>query len=352
MKKINPDVQEWVIRQQRNEQKRSKKAKHKKNIIRSHSFLAPVDFSLYNRKSADKTLRFINKIKSFNSHDVDLIILNFVNTTSITAAATLCLHSTVSVIKQFNKGVRFRYINVKDPLHNELLSSLGFLREDVDISDEAITIPNLLPIRTGVAHDAGHSVNKVVTDMDKTFYSGELEADLEKRNVVYQAIHEALLNITNHAYEDFEDKFLRLFGERWWVLGHQINDQIHIALYDLGHGIPVTLPKQSGYEKVRGIVSEFLPLGNDCAMIKAATEFRRSRYEQEGSGRGTGLDRIMRFAKNNPQGLLWIFSNKGTYLYDNVSVNKKSETMYDSKHSINGTLIQWNISLPSSTERK
>ncbi|MBL1142715.1 MAG: hypothetical protein HND53_11855 [Proteobacteria bacterium] len=355
MKKLDPDTQNWLKYEQLRDFKRKKKnsrRRSRKHAAREKYFYAvPDSFSLYDKDTANITLNFINQIRNINVEqlNMNLIIINFINTRKITAAAVICLHATISIMRRYNKDLKVKAINIRSSVEKELLKSSGFLREDINITDKDVTVPHLMPIRTGLAHDAGKSISKVVDDMNTAFYSGELDKDenLGKRDLIHQAIHEAILNVSNHAYDDYDADFVTSIGERWWVLGQQIGNQIHVLFYDYGHGIPVTLPRQKGFHKLLNLINTYLPYGNDCAMIKAATELKRSRHEAEGvEGRGTGLDRILRFARKNPRGVVWIFSNKGSYLYESYK-KEGAETMYDLKSSVNGTLIQWNIELPN-----
>ena len=149
------------------------------------------------------------------------------------------------------------------------------------------------------------------------------------------------MNVCQHAYQyplqDSQESTDSTEG-RWWMFAQQINNQLYLLLADMGDGIPKTLPKIDNWEKIR----PSLPFTDDDSnMIMAATQLERSQSEE--SGRGFGLQDIINFAKNNPGGEIMIYSNKGLYSYDS-----KEEKPIEHKHSLNGTLIQWKISLGES----
>ena len=148
-----------------------------------------------------------------------------------------------------------------------------------------------------------------------------------------------MLNVSQHAYIESGSDLVDKIGKRWWIYAQQFEDQLYIAFCDRGVGIPETLPRHGHWEKIRAL-GKIVGLDDDAAMIQAAMEFGRSGAETE--GRGLGLQDILNFANENPEGILWIFSRYGLYKKEK---GKDKPTLRNYRRSISGTLIQWQVSL-------
>lgn len=78
----------------------------------------------------------------------------------------------------------------------------------------------------------------------------------------------------------------------------------------------------------------------DTSLIEIAVESNRSKTKL--SHRGKGLKDMLDLVKNGTVGGFRIFSNKGAFDYN---TSNKKEFGKDFKTAINGTIIQWQISV-------
>lgn len=298
--------------------------------------MAPTMLSLYTKKEFEVTVSFCESVLRAWKENKQRILINFANTDFITAPAQLYLHSKFATLRRTtgNRTVISRMRADNDLSH--LLDQTGFLRESYTGLDTGYNVQDVLPI-TSSTHQ---KVKKVVEMMDNTFYGGTLDESPETKALVHTAVSEAMLNVIQHAYPNEKDSIVRKIGKRWWIIGQKIGSQLYLAFCDNGHGIPKTLPANDRWEQFRLVASRFVGKGADCSLIKAAMEIGRSR--SEASGRGEGLYQILEYVLNNPRGTLWVFSNRGVYSYNSETGD---ETFRESKRSISGTLIQWNVSV-------
>ena len=112
--------------------------------------------------------------------------------------------------------------------------------------------------------------------------------------------------------------------------------------YDQGAGIPATLPTSDVVERLR----EYFDFWPDSRKIEAAMEVGRS---ATGSAeRGKGLQNLLEFAKGHTEGRLSIYSLKGMYRMiarGEGAVQQTEILKRDHSNSINGTLIEWEVTL-------
>lgn len=342
MKKISPEQRERQIildrtRQIRNA-KRNKRKKSKRSIfikISDHIVLPVMgNFSLYSDNEYSPSINFIEEIKTLLKNKKK-ILLDFNVTENVTAAAMLRLHAEISTWQRYHSQnlARIRLGKAKSTVRY-MLENSGFLSE----YDDPASTPSrkeILTMRTGT--DAKGHLKSITNTMNDCFYSGGLSE--QERSDLYKGINEAMLNVSQHAYSESVSDLVDRIGKRWWIYAQQFDDQLYIAFCDRGVGIPETLPRHGRWEKIRSL-GKIVGLDDDAAMIQAAMEFGRS--EAETAGRGLGLQDVLKFANENPEGILWIFSRYG--LYKNEK-GKEKPILRNYKKSIEGTLIQWQISL-------
>lgn len=163
---------------------------------------------------------------------------------------------------------------------------------------------------------------------------------------LYRAITEAMINVGQHAYPKNQRKKYKIRNE-WWMSGHvNLNsNKLVIIFCDLGVGIPTTLPKIHGLEKIVSALS-LLPgiKPNDAEMIKAGMEIGRTSTGL--AGRGKGLNDLRKFVDDTGGGELNIFSRKGHYQY----LVDSPEILYNHRYSIGGTLIKWSVPINNVTD--
>jgi hypothetical protein len=157
---------------------------------------------------------------------------------------------------------------------------------------------------------------------------------------VYRAMTEAMTNVGHHAYATKSVRVASL-RDRWWVFAtlNVVSNMFVLVFYDVGVGIPKTLPRKYTMEMIRGVLSMlpgFLP--DDGQMIAAAMEIGRTRTDLD--NRGKGLVDLARLIDRVGAGKMQIFSRNGSYTY---SGGKSSYV--NGPGFLEGTLIEWRLPL-------
>lgn len=164
-----------------------------------------------------------------------------------------------------------------------------------------------------------------------TEISGPVRAD----NFIYDGLIEALKNSRQHAYTD-ESRWYGVDAGTWFMSGSytRSTSTLTAAVFDLGVGVPQTLPRTGLWEHIR----PYLSGADDAEMIAAAMKYGRSRTERQ--ERGNGIPTMMRILDHH-KGYLRILSGTGEVTYDSIS---RKVTPKNHMVPIGGTLIEWSIS--------
>jgi hypothetical protein len=125
------------------------------------------------------------------------------------------------------------------------------------------------------------------------------------------------------------------------------DDQLSVAICDLGIGIPSSLKqgRRWSIDQVFDFVDKIGLGRKDSYFIKAAMVLGRSRTNEE--HRGKGLPELKTVIESVGAGYLKIFSDRGFYYY---STKDNKEDFGDFSTSIPGTLIQWKIPVPKASD--
>ena len=212
---------------------------------------------------------------------------------------------------------------------------LGLRRPKTSWSSEGMTFLPFLSGRVGEA-DAGAKARLLRINIEQMVGRPII------RTALFDGLSEAITNAGQHAYREVEDK-----NRRFWWLSASFDDhsqELRVAFYDKGHGIPKTLKSHELFASIR----EFFTEWSDAKKIQAAMELGRTSSGK--AERGKGLQNLIEFAKAHPKGLLSITSLRGTYselhrrgpgpVPSKPEISMKSHT-----NSIGGTLIEWSVSL-------
>lgn len=165
------------------------------------------------------------------------------------------------------------------------------------------------------------------------------------------ALSEAMINVSRHAYEEIHKFQYRHVG-KWWVTAsaNRKNRVLTIVIYDQGASIPVTFPNKNWSQAVRDFLSNAInstpefDFQNDSAYIEGA--MRPGNTQTDEVNRGLGLPEMKDLVDICGTGRLTIYSRGGV-----VSYKPGADTQILSHpHSIGGTLIEWILRLPESTE--
>ncbi|HHB1425708.1 TPA: ATP-binding protein [Serratia odorifera] len=324
-----------------------KKSPSKKNV---EYIRFPSSFSIY---STDKdssyrdTMNIIHAISRLSRSQSKKVHLDFSQTKSIKVASVLVLYATIELsIKQ---GVNFKIVSF--PMEykaTRVIKRSGL----VLLCRESVSIPNFdgdyIPVISG---SGGDYRDDIVDFIQQKIYKNKMSALTE--SIYGGAIHEAINNVAYHAYPHGDDE------KSWWVKCDLAGDQLFLAIYDKGVGIPETVMKRAWYGNIlkqtypqiqKKIEEELKKEGvtlNDMISYKLGrvTDAMKIAISMVGDVTGTasskhgqGSKSIKALVEDNDKGTLWIYSNDGLYKLNSGSI----ETIELPK-SMPGTLIQWNI---------
>ncbi|SUW63277.1 Uncharacterised protein [Buttiauxella agrestis] len=324
----------------------------KKKKSSTNKIVAPTILDIYNPNHHENVLNFIETIERraeqehSKSHG---LFICFRNTIYISAAAGLYLLAKLENLRSNYPLVKYTVTrppfkttkkgehHVVDSVLNRIgiYSAFGVkgreMKENPSVKCWEVIRGELVD-----SEMAGKLLETVAAKM------GEEYTDL------YRPLIEAMSNSVEHAYrDDLYDNQKKTNKNKWWCFAAIMNNKLVLLICDLGVGIPRTLKLTQG-EKVLSKLIELMgkPIELDSEHIKASLQVKRTRTKLGYRGKGgTDLQSIIENFKNAQ---LRIISNNGNYRY---TEHKRSEPekLWDAKKSINGTIVEWSIPLP--TER-
>jgi len=329
-----------------------KKNKSKKAV---ESFRFPEQFTIYSAQkgsgdsSYHDTLNIIAAISRLTRNGPKKAVLDFSHTEVIKTAAILVLYATIEIA--IKDGATFRIVSFpKDFKAVRLLKRSGLETLCKENAHKPVFDGKYIPV---ISSSGGDYRDDIVDFIQYQIYENKMSAHTE--SIYGGAIHEAINNVSYHAYPDTELSSQK----RWWVKCDLAGDQLFLALYDKGVGIPATVMKKPWYEEIlksayphlkdkiaetfenegiakkdvlkykAGIVSDAIKIVISMVDDVTGTDF---------SKHGQGSKSIKALVSENEQGKLWIYSNKGLYTFESGN----TET-YDLSRPMPGTLLQWNI---------
>lgn len=186
-------------------------------------------------------------------------------------------------------------------------------------------------------HAHGQRVEGAKFDDVLSAYDGQIAESLQ--TMLYKGVSEAMTNVVNHAYSSPRKDGLGWDTDRdWWLFSQEKDGILSVVFCDLGAGIPGTLPHKQP-ELWRKIVTR--KKHRDGSVIKYAVSDSVTRTRL--SHRGKGLGQIVRVVEDLPGAKVAIYSNSGAVMHMPTGGMKA----FEFSDSILGTLINWNIPLPS-----
>lgn len=320
------------------------KKKHK--VLGRCIVVAPAQLSFFS-DNYSVFVAFIDELMQVGSESRVLIDLR--NVRQVKAAAVLLLYAVVENLqRKFGGKSRVKTTRCQSRYISQSLARFGFWELTGEARHRAPYIgPGLDVCSASYANqqagDDSELRRAVKYVQHAIVHSG---IDPEQGVKAFAAITESFSNVWQHAYDDaFYPVALPDNEKNWWIAVENIDDQLFIAVYDSGVGIPKTLSKKPWYSE---LVSELLGLlgvsdHSDGLAIHAAVEYGNSRFKE--GGRGKGLAEMKDFVSANPSGNIVIYSGTGLYEYRSGRI----ETTESLPMAMPGTLIQWNIQLGSAS---
>ncbi|WGE67690.1 hypothetical protein NYR77_01290 [Actinobacillus equuli subsp. haemolyticus] len=316
--------------------------------------LCPKIFNLYGQKDYQKSIEFLEKIEQ--SIDEDEIVISFAYCKELKAAAQVVLFARLEMLLATSNVKIILRPSLKNPFVNDILKETGI----VSLCEKRTHINIFKRSELLMISSEGKQLIDDVTDfVIEKAYDGK--ASPEQEQDIGAAISEAHYNVILHAYPNPDTV------KRWWLRCSILDDELYLIIYDQGVGISNTFDEDNAKFKEINWVEVFqdfisrLGLNEDVSHLnnqEAYNYFKDNRKSQliyiamsdnETGMRGNLTQRHGRGSKSikalvgkNKNGKLWIFSNNGSYCYTDANTNPE---LIDYQHSIQGTLIQWNIKL-------
>lgn len=353
--KLSDDRFQKKIRRKGKEYKRFKS---EKAVFGYKIIDAPDKICLYSA-GTDNPATYIETIKFFRTLDKlsenCKVMINFENTRRAEAAAVVTFYAVIQAAIE-NNNVKFKFtFSKQNPEVNSILRN-GYIFKLLNNSSEInynFKSRNLLPVITGISNE---NIDNIVDHIIDYVYDGTMAPEDEWTIAV--AIQEAVNNVGLHAYPQHSEP-----NKKWWILCQVINNQLFLAIYDTGVGIPKTITKRgfftnrlqkyypNAYSNLIKLLRNIEPTAT--SNVTSATDQLLSDAEAinlsmlpdststASNKHGQGSKSIKKLVEENEDGVLWIFSNSGLYLKH----QGQEQQIIDLPAPFIGTLVQWNIIL-------
>ncbi|ENP8372981.1 hypothetical protein O7R09_07665 [Vibrio alginolyticus] len=324
----------WKRRTRHNESRKDKKYNPRSSEIKVHRVLGwehisvPPHLDLYNEDTRESTLEFLELVEKYAFERK--VSLDCSEAESVSAAALLLLYATIDTLKNDENAKLVRFQNLKGRFKFAIERSglKGVTLNKETPLDEGQNGP--IPIIRGTSR--GEEFEAVIDYVQHQIFENDMTP--EEENIWAAAVMETVSNVKLHAYRGDSDK-------PWWIICSVIDDNLYLAICDRGVGIPNTIKEQnwvkSIVEKTPSLVQKLLSESDsdaiELSMMVGETSTKQDKH-------GLGSKSIQALVDENPDGALWVFSNRGVYYRENHDTELKDFSL-----SISGTLVQWNIKL-------
>jgi len=313
---------------------------------------APIKISIYDADKPSKeafkdTLDFREQlIKHVGNQNC---ILDFSQTEHITVAAMLVIFSEIQTIIQVNKNKTVIGWSRKSSSVNSMLRRTGLkkLLTTGDSIHNFSSLPNL-PIVSGIG---SQHYDDIVDFIINKYFNESISPDAEY--LISDAVSETINNVGRHAYPGFTQE-----EKPWWLMCDVIGNQLYLAIYDRGVGIPKTVVEKKWFlsslketypdlheeyrEKFgdnKGILEFFtVKKYKDAELIYLSMLGDVSGTKQSKHGQGSKSFKAL--VNDTDGGKLWVYSNKGLYKFED---EESTPQVYKLPKDIGGTLNQWNV---------
>lgn len=295
---------------------------------------APLEFQLVINKRRRTLLRFLGQLRKTVVLKRQPVTIDFTRTEKMWAEGTLLFRAELCRIRRITEGkVRMRCIAPRNHKVSQVLKQVGIyslLGYKAKIKPVAEDVVNW---RTANGSGAdGKKYDEILGS-----YDGVISDALAQG--LYLGLTEAMTNCHHHAYLwQRPDGLLAKDDEKdWWMFSQERDEKLTVVFCDLGVGIPATLPKTKPalWKKMLNMLAN----PDDGSVIREAIESSRSRTGK--SYRGKGLRQLVDAIDKMKDGNLFVFSNKGCYIYKSAGATE----VRSFADSILGTLILWTVPL-------
>jgi len=313
---------------------------------------APASISIYDADKLSKeafinTLDFREQLKKHVGNENCL--LDFSKTEHITVAAMLVIFSEVQTSINVKKNKTVIGWSRKSSAVNSMLRRTG-LKKLLTTGDSIHTFSSMrdLPIVNGVGNQ---HYDDIVDFIIERYFNKNVNPDTE--HLISDALSETINNVGRHAYPSFEQN-----DKPWWLMCDVIGNQLYLAIYDRGVGIPKTVVEkkwflaslEETYPDLHGEYKEMF--GDDKGILEFFTIKKYKDAEliylsmlgdvsgTKESKHGQGSKSFKALVNDTDGGSLWVYSSKGLYKFEDEDSKPQ---VYKLPKDIGGTLNQWNI---------
>jgi hypothetical protein len=291
---------------------------------------APEHFALEQPAPRNATLAFVQRIEHILKAGGNVQI-NFDKTTLLWPTGTLYFMANLEcLLDQYPLRVSCNY--PEDPVVEQLFQHVELLQRLGNAPRRVITADNVKHWNYLSGTTVDLAGVKAVFDNFGMALGGDTRAGL------FEGLSEAVTNVIQHAYQHVGN------GEsgqmRWWMFAESREEQLRVAICDLGMGIPRSLGEKPELKERWARLWAGIRKRPHSSLIEIAVESARSRTRL--AHRGKGLPDMLKFAKEGEVGGFAIYSVNGGFSY-NATSHAESGGDYD--QPIRGTIIRWSLPL-------
>lgn len=298
------------------------------------TIMAPQSLNL--QADGDQTIGFLQTIREIVPLNVSQIAVRLDDLKRMSPTCAVLFASEMDRLKRVRGGSQtIPAENAWEPTIRKMLNEIGVF-DLVEVANKpqpeiSSSSEKFLTIRSATRVDMERALKSLISEVDS------IREFVECNPHLFGAITEAITNVSQWAYNGFEQSVPEVIRGRWWFLASYNLERrrFSILVFDHGQGIPTTL-RRIGWEKL----AKFLPneMFTDADAIEAAFKIPRSATGEQ--HRGKGLPEMRALLEKFSRGSMRVVSGRGEYIYDcgDGSIAKKTY-----RHDIGGTLIAWEI---------
>lgn len=278
-------------------------------------------------------------------------ILDFSQTEHITVAAMLVIFSEIQTLIKVEQNKTVIGWSRKSSAVNSMLRRTG-LKKLLTTGDSIHNFSTMrnLPIVNGVG---SQHYDDIVDFIINRYFDKSVNPDTEY--LISDAVSETINNVGRHAYPSSPQE-----NKPWWLMCDVIGNQLYLAIYDRGVGIPKTVVEKKWFlaslkETYPDLHEEYKEMfGDDKGIIEFFTIKKYKDAEliylsmlgdvsgTKQSKHGQGSKSFKALVNDTDGGKLWVYSNKGLYKFEDEGTKPQ---VFKLPKDIGGTLNQWNISV-------
>ena len=301
---------------------------------------APSQIDLYSSDNHRRIARFLRKLRTVTLKGGHRVVIDFSNTTRVTAAAMLLTLAEIERIYELHP--RRRPVIARMPREDvvrQVFQQIGLcqllgIKRSVPVTHENVTFWRYV---SGTKVN-GEAVGQVLENF---------QDQMPENSELYDGVSEAMTNAVQHAGIAKRSDGIPILDRRWWMFAGVRRGELAVVVADLGIGIPRSVPVNWGDEAIGRLLEKIgLRRTTDGNYIRLAMELRRTRTNLR--HRGKGMPELKDVLDQAGDGVLSVYSNKGGYTYSPTM--RTDGKIRSFKMSIMGTIIEWSLPLADAKE--